>query len=383
MRQGKLPTLAKLVAFGASGSLSNGDQSYSPPIWTTIFTGRAKEAHGIHGFRRIVVNASGQPVPNLRMLGNYFDVFYGLKYLLQRLPSLGLWSIEAVSSHDRRVSPIWDVASSYEKRVVVANPLVNLPLSPVNGAIVSLDHSWKRGPVAYQPESLAADWGKLPLEDSIPDDDEAFEAHAERFAEEVAFTLDLFRNHEIDLGIFYTHFLDSVSHFNWDFYARGKFFLGDLPSALSNDEWATMIAENATDRAFRCYEVVDNQLRRFLDAFPDATFLVVSDHGWTYSGYEHFGSPDGVIIASGPDVRRGHVVVDATIEDVMPTLVSRLQIPLSRELDGRPLDELFFDQMDSGSIASYDDGSVEPRLERIDTVDDEDAERLRAIGYIE
>ena len=383
VQQGKLPTLAKLVASGTSGSLSNGNQSFSPPIWTTIYTGRKKEVHGIHGYRRVVVSASGEPVPNLRMLGDYFDVFYGLQHILQRLPSLGLWSIETVSSHDRRTPPIWDVVSSYKKRVVVANPLVSLPLSPVNGAIVSLDHSWKRGPVAYQPESLAADWGKLPLKDLIQDDDETFDAHADRLAEEVTFILDLFRTHEVDLGIFYTHFLDSVSHFNWDFYARDKFFLGDLPSGLSNDEWAKVIEENAADRAFRCYKIVDEQLRRFVDAFPNATFLVVSDHGWTYSGYEHFGSPDGVIIASGPDVRRGQVIVGATIEDIMPTLISRLQIPLSRELTGKPLNELFFDQVDSGFVASYNDWSVEPQQQRIEAVDDEDAERLRAIGYIE
>jgi hypothetical protein len=263
------------------------------------------------------------------------------------------------------------------------NPSASLPFGPVNGAIVSLGHSWKRGSTAYQPESLAAKWGKEPLHDAIPNSDEIFEAHAERLAEEVDFTLDLFRDQQIDLGIFYTHFVDTVSHFNWDFFARDKTFLTDLPSLLSNDEWANLIEKSQEDRAFRCYVIMDQQLRRFLDACPHATFIVASDHGWTYSGYEHFGSPNGVIIAAGPGVRRGGEILDASIEDIAPTLLSRIGIPLSRELTGRVLNEAFETPIDSGWVASYEDSLVAPPSGQIDAFDDEDAERLRAIGYID
>ena len=384
MQQGKLPALAGLVASGMSGYLNNGDQSYSPPIWMTIFTGHAKEIHGVHGYRRLIINASGRSVPNLRLFGNHFDIFYGLNHLVQKLPNLGLWSITTVSSHDRRVPAIWDVVGTYRRRIAVVNPMASLPFSPVNGAIVSLGHSWKRGATAYQPESLAAKWGKEPLAEAIPNSDEIFEAHAERLSEEIDFTLKLFREQQIDLGIFYTHFIDTVSHFNWDFYARDKTYLADLPRTLSDDQWARRIEKNQEDRAFRCYVIIDQQRRRFLDAFPDAIFIIVSDHGWTYSGYEHFGSPDGVIIAAGPGVRRGGEIVHASIEDIAPTLLSRLGIPLSRELTGKVLDEIFEEPIDSGWVASYDNSLVTPPSSGlIDVLDDEDAERLRAIGYID
>jgi hypothetical protein len=57
---------------------------------------------------------------------------------------------------------------------------------------------------------------------------------------------------------------------------------------------------------------------------------------------------------------------------------------LSRKLTGKVLDEIFEEPIDSGWVASYDDSLVTPPPSGlIDAFDDEDAERLRAIGYIE
>jgi len=383
IRNGKLPALAELLSRGSFGYLDNEGQSFSPPIWMTIFTGRPKEVHGIHDYRKWVLAAPVRPILNLRTVNDAFDVFYGLNHLVQRLPSLGLWSIEFVSSHDRRVPTIWEVLGSYGKRVAVVNPISSMPFGPVNGAIVNLAESWESGSTAYQPEWLAEKWGKEPVSGLIPQNVEAFETLSERLSEEVDFTLDLFRDQKIDLGIFYTHFIDTVSHFNWDFHSRSEIFLKKLPRDLSDYEWEQIVMENSSDRAFRCYAVFDQQLRRFMDAFPSATFIVVSDHGWTYSGYEHFGSPDGMISISGPGVRLGEEIRDASIGDIAPTIYALLDVPLSNELSGRPLDTAFDGEFAVDRVESYDVSLIAAPPDVQGIVDDSEAERLRAIGYID
>jgi hypothetical protein len=57
---------------------------------------------------------------------------------------------------------------------------------------------------------------------------------------------------------------------------------------------------------------------------------------------------------------------------------------LSRKLTGKVLDKIFEEPINSGWVASYDDSLVTPSPSGlIDVLDDEDAERLRAIGYID
>jgi hypothetical protein len=336
----------------------------------TVFTGQPKEVNGVHDYQKWVLTASGRSVANLRTVNDAFDVFYGLNHLIQRLPSLGLWSIEFVTSHDRRVPAIWEVLGSYGKRVAVVNPIASMPFGPVNGAIVNLAESWKSDSGAYQPERLAKKWGKDPVSDSIPQSVESFEKISERLSEEVDFAIDLFRDQEIDLGIFYTHFIDTVSHFNWDFHSRGEIFLEELPRALSDQEWEKTVMENSSDRAFRCYVVFDQQLRRFMDAFPDATFIVVSDHGWTYSGYEHFGSPGR---GDSRRVHRGHCADD--LRNARRTRLQRAE----RQAVGSGLRRRVCSRV--GRIIRRVSHCSPP--DAPGTVDDSEAERLRAIGYID
>ena len=48
--EGRLPTLAGLIARGATGGLGTLEPTLSPAIWTTIATGRPPADHGILGF---------------------------------------------------------------------------------------------------------------------------------------------------------------------------------------------------------------------------------------------------------------------------------------------------------------------------------------------
>ncbi|HXV35505.1 MAG TPA: hypothetical protein VEC18_00025, partial [Myxococcota bacterium] len=83
------------------------------------------------------------------------------------------------------------------------------------------------------------------------------------------------------------------------------------------------------------------------------------------------------------DVRRAAAIRDASIEDVTPTLLARLGVPLSRRLPGKALAGIFEEPLASSWVDDYADVRVAPPAGRIDASEDDDAERLRAIGYID
>lgn len=382
LKSGRLPSLRRLIARGVVGYLDNEDESLSPRIWMTMYTGRLPKQHGVHGFIKMELPLAGGVVSDLLLTKPALDTFYGVGHLVQRVPTLGLWKIGTVGTRERRVPAVWEIASHYGKRIAVVNPIVSLPVREVAGAIVDLRQDADSKSGAFYPADLARRWGRRALQAGTIDTDESFDLHAERFSEEVSFALELFREIEADLGIYYTHFLDTASHMNWDFYARDEFFLNWLPQSLPDGEWEKLVQDHATDRVFRAYAVVDEQIRRFADAFPNATFLIVSDHGWTYSGYEHFGSPEGVVILSGHAIRSGAPLMQASIRDITPTILALLEVPLSEELDGQPLSAA----IEAGvprTVASYAEVPLEPLTRDEATPSREEIERLRAIGYVE
>ncbi len=383
MKRGALPSLLRLASSASFGYLDNGDLSYSPPIWTTIFTGQDKLVHGVHDFLKFVVSFSGRSLPDFKFLSNDMDFFYGLNRLVQRLPNLGLWSIRSVGSEDRRTPAVWEIAGAHGRQVVVVNPLVAMPFEPVKGAIVDLSKSWTRGAAAFQPPELAERWAKEAHNYATIKNEAAFEENASRLQEEVDFTLALMDEFKPDLTIFYTHFVDTTLHFNWDFHARDRFWIRDLPSQLSNEDWETLLGDSTTDIALRAHIEIDRQLGRILDRHPDAMIVLLSDHGWTFSGYEHFGAQDGMAVVAGPGVRAGEVIDSMSIQDVTPTVLAMLDVPVSREFAGRPVVSMLVEPPEIAWVEGYSITTSEPDGETSVDMDPAEAERLRAIGYIE
>ena len=48
----------------------------------------------------------------------------------------------------------------------------------------------------------------------------------------------------------------------------------------------------------------------------------------------------GIFIARGPDIERGHIVNDASIYDIMPTILKLMNVDTPKNLDGRVLTEI-------------------------------------------
>ncbi len=113
----------------------------------------------------------------------------------------------------------------------------------------------------------------------------------------------------------------------------------------------------------------------------DADFVVVSDHGWSFTGYLHYGSPDGIVLFSGPSFRSGLNLTDVGIEDIAPTVLAALGVPLSRELVGRVVSEAFETPPATAAVEGY--GAPVHFGTEAARGDDAELERLRALGYVQ
>jgi len=107
---GQMPTFAKIMQSGAHGVLLSEREMRSPPLWTTIATGRPRSVHQIYDF----------------ITGSRF---WPKKYRSKKR--------KIVTSRMRRVPALWNIASQFRKKVVVVGWLNTWPAEQINGVMVS------------------------------------------------------------------------------------------------------------------------------------------------------------------------------------------------------------------------------------------------------
>jgi predicted AlkP superfamily phosphohydrolase/phosphomutase len=310
--------------------------------------------------------------------------FFGISHLLERVPNFGLWEVRSTGSLDRESKAIWEVASDFARRVVVVNTISSRPVQPVNGRMVV--YQGVGGPSTAFPANLAEEWrvystkaGARPLEWRKLRS-EPFRL-IDKASVETGFALEVFSQEEFDLGVYFTSLVDVTSHLTWDFHSPNKRLITSSPDSLNNAEWEQLVLRHAQAPVFAAYRELDRTVGEFVERYQ-ANFLVVSDHGWTYSGFEHYGSQNGIVILSGPDFEPGVNLKEARIEDIAPTVVSLLGIPMSRELIGQPLGSATFIAQHSEYVASYG-VPKRPRKDNRPAIDNEELQRLKNLGYIQ
>jgi tetratricopeptide (TPR) repeat protein len=104
MASGAMPNLAALVAEGAGGVLSSQHPLLSPLVWTTMMTGASPVDHRILDFTR-------------------FNPLDGRE--------------EPITSDERRLPAVWNMATAAGRRVAVIGLWATFPAEAVNGLMVS------------------------------------------------------------------------------------------------------------------------------------------------------------------------------------------------------------------------------------------------------
>ena len=190
------------------------------------------------------------------------------------------------------------------------------------------------------------------------------------------------------MGIYY----DGIDHFSH----------GYMKYHPPRQEWIS-------EEDFEMYQHVINGAYCFHDmmlgvllqlAGPDTTVILLSDHGFhpdhlrpkSFSN-EPAGPADehrhlGMLVINGPGIKKDELVFGASLLDVTPTILSLFDLPIGRDMDGRPLIDIFEDPVDPKLIDSWEtvegDDGRHPKDTTFDAVDSQEAlKQLADLGYIE
>lgn len=379
LEAGDLPHLAAIASEGVFGPLRAHFPIQSPRIWTSIATGVSPEHHGILGFAR--ESASGE-----RRL-----------YL----------------SSDRRVPALWNIASEAGLSVAVVNWWNTHPVEKIRGAMVSDHVLWTEiegrrtltgaerpelGAVAWPLEWNARLVELLAAETPLTEVADPFLA-VERFplwvqpenlsrryrndTAVVRVALALERALEPDVMLVFLPGIDRVSHVLWAAVADPADYEQPLP--MDRDQRAAAAAALE-----RYYAYADALIGRLLERYGRRDLvMVVSDHGFEAGGGLGFltgqhtsrRAVDGLIFARGPGVAVPRHNRRLSVDDVTPTALAWLGLPVADDMDGRVAP--FLVDAEPERIPTYTGVPVE-RLEYApSTAERALLEELRALGYAE
>jgi hypothetical protein len=398
MDRGELPTLARMVRDGTTGSLRTleGVRLISPSIWTTVATGKSPHEHGIVDYNQRPPNGRGP----------------------RRL----------VDSTMRKTEALWTILSSHGLDVTVVGWWATWPAEPVNGFMVSdrYPHTrWEQWHDAEQstkivhPPQLEAQLSRLvrspedfrahELEFLLPmtpeivrrlgDDDwtrydpivELKRAYQEQesYVTVARYLLNLRKTRFFTV---YLGLVDVAEHFFWHQLEPEHFAAAVPDSALG------LVIPNA-------YRYADRLIAGFMEELgPDYDYLVVSDHSMLPTGrtplsgshYRDRVLPaprgytrqelnlDGVILAMGPHIGRG-TITGATIWDVTPTILYLLGVATAEDMVGQPLRELiapsFLECNPVQFVPTYDKAKRPQTAPAPGPGESQIKRKLKALGY--
>jgi hypothetical protein len=380
LRNGKLPTLARIAQEGIFGALRSHIPLISPRIWTSIATGKTPQHHGILSFAR--KGPDGE----------------------QRL----------YQSFDRKAPALWNIVSDAGRSVAVVNWWATYPLEKVRGVIVS-DHLLARelqgrrnltgapvveaGAIVYpeawgdRVQALSKAVGPLtdvadPFLDRAAFPDWALpERLSERYRNDEWVTriaLEIERELHPDVLMVFLPGVDRVSHRLWGALEPES----EYPRPLFTPEQR----EVAANALRRYYEYSDALIGKLLEGYgPDDLVMVVSDHGFeagtglVFLTGEHKSEKAlrGVIFARGPDIAPPNDRQPVSVNDVTPTILAWLRLPIGDDMDGKPASFLAMDAEEIARIPTYDTRPIE-RLEAVPSGAEEAMlDHLRSLGYLE
>ncbi|MAE71597.1 MAG: hypothetical protein CME06_14155 [Gemmatimonadetes bacterium] len=404
LAQGNLPNLSRLIETGVRGRLESERPIQSPPVWTTIATGKTREQHGIETF--FVVRDDDKKIP--------------------------------VTTRMRTARPFWDIFSEMGISVGVMGWWPSWPAEEVRNGFIISDRAW---PVRFSPNAVPygtrrdetgsvvewdferRTWPEELFEEFRPFivteeavvrpeiTEQIFGSRAKPrqemwnaywvYAKDITFVrsgLHFLSKRRPRVFAIYLEGADVMSHYYWHYRPAEKFEISPEDRALFGD---------AVDRYYRYADEVIGRLLR--TAGEETAILIVSDHGfetlWDLKvkwergeeieheggkgGYPYTHALHGIFIASGPGFANGVRVEGASIYDVMPTLMHRMGLPAGEDMPGRVLKEAFesnfIERHPLERIPTWERAEQQKSTDTIveGPMDDAILEKLKTLGYVD
>jgi predicted AlkP superfamily phosphohydrolase/phosphomutase len=330
------------------------------------------------------------------------------------------------SVDDIRVKFLWEILSDNGFKAGVVNWFCTFPASEFSGYCISdrfrisVDHYLEYEGVTSPPELKDviypqvvrfADnrYGELIREENIDN----YLTRARRFNVEIPagrerqinqfrryFLQDksientaLFMLEKIPVDFFavYLRLIDTTSHFASIFIdetLREKWIEENEKHGVPTPETEKLLYANMVEIMETVYVYMDNVVGRIISLAPEnATFIVLSDHGFNFSpiGYNHYGTPKiphGIIILNGPQIRAGHALDKMSVYDFAPTVLHLYGLPTGEDMDGRVVQEAFQKRRTVRSVETHETGQARAGAKKSRDLDKEVLEDLKTLGYI-
>lgn len=386
---GELPAFARLMREGTWGELATFEPTLSPAVWTTLVTGKAKAAHGIHGFTLVRLPGLAHPILE-------FPLHAGLNFrlvpLLERLP--GVPQLRRPFTSDlRRVPALWDIVGRFAT-VGVFRWRVSWPIEPINGFGVAVPVTLGEAPrrpgyprhlERYEhPAALLAGFAPPP---PLPD----LQAVAPYLAPGTPIVPEDERIRLVhsSLSLDASHYLPRLL---WRF--KPRFTAADFYSVDAFNHYFT--ADRSSGGPFapalaERYRFTDERLGELLERLGSRyTMLVVSDHGYDFERNNHAHAPAGVFFARGRGFAPGRQVAGLSVFDMAPLVLHLLGLPGALDMPSvasgsyrRALDPGYLRRHPIGVIPSWGTREGVAAYLRDEDLEREVLEELRALGYIE
>lgn len=250
MNQGKLPYFQKIREKGASGKLESTKPPFSPPAWTSIITGCNPGKHGIYGFE-----------------------------------STGTLDPHIINSRYRKAPAVWNYLSDVGMRSIVVNVPCTYPPEKINGIMITglLTPSKESAftyPITIKEKLNIYDLGEYPLEKYLLDDftrSRMKKKYPQKLADIIIKQMET-RSQVI---------LNLMKEYDWDF----------TMIVFRGTDTAHHFFYDKKDLLLSCYQKVDELIGEIINKHPEATFFIVSDHG--FEEINKLLYPDNVLYNAG------------------------------------------------------------------------------------
>lgn len=239
--EGYLPTLSRLMAEGAWGTLQSTLPPVTSPAWPTFATGKNPGKHGVFDF--------------IRPTGGEFEL---------------------VNSTSIRARTLWRILSDAGRRVGLINVPVTYPPSPVNGFMVSGMLSPRAGRISHPADLLEpyrAELGPYIVTPGVQykegGEDPFIDDLLEMVRQRGRYALRLMTDQRWDFLMVHFQATDILQHAFWKFVD---------PTHPRHDPRA---AARFLPRMRQVFQQMDQEIGRLLQQLDEeTTVIVMSDHGF-------------------------------------------------------------------------------------------------------